>query len=62
MTVANASYYAAQTGLNIKIAGNALQSAGLTAYRQSIEKETKTEYGSMVTVYFKTNTGITDDR
>lgn len=62
MTVANASYYAAQTGLNIKIAGNALQSAGLTAYRQSIEKETKTEYGSTVTVYFKTNTGITDDR
>ncbi len=60
MSVATATTTAAQNGLNIKISGNSLQSAGLTAYRQSIEKNTKTEYGSTVTVYFKTNTGITD--
>ncbi len=60
MNISTASVIAAQAGLNIKVTGNSLQSAGLTAYRQSIEKGTQIEYGSTVTVYFKTNTGITD--
>lgn len=60
MSIPQATYLAAQSGLNIKITGNSLQSSGLTAYRQSIEAQTETEYGSTVTVYFKTDTGITD--
>ncbi len=58
--ILTASYTAAQFGLNIKVSGNSLQSVGLVAYRQSIEKGTEVEYGSTITVYFKTNTGITD--
>lgn len=60
MTISQASLYATQAGLNIKVSGNSLQSAGLAAYRQSIEPGTEIEYGSTVTVYFKTETGITD--
>ncbi|MBQ7595760.1 MAG: PASTA domain-containing protein [Clostridia bacterium] len=60
MTVSQASLEAVNAGINIKITGNALKSAGLLAYRQSVAKETEVEYGSSVTVYFKTGTGITD--
>lgn len=60
MNISSASVAAAQAGLNIKVTGNSLQSAGLAAYRQNVEKGTKIEYGSTVTVYFKTDTGITD--
>lgn len=60
LNISSASLLATQSGLNIKISGNSLQSAGLAAYRQSVEPGTETEYGSTVTVYFKTDTGITD--
>lgn len=60
MTISQASMYAIQNGLNIKITGNSLQSSGLTAYRQNIEAGTEIEYGSTITVYFKTDSGITD--
>lgn len=60
MTISQASLYATQSGLNIKISGNSLQSAGLTAYRQNIEAGTEIEYGSTVTVYFRTDTDVAD--
>lgn len=60
MTISNAITAATQAGINIKISGNALESAGLTAYRQNIEKGTEVAYGSTVTVYFKSGTGIAD--
>lgn len=60
MTISRASEAAAEAGINIKITGNALNSTGLTAYRQSVESGASVEYGSTVTVYFKTGTGITD--
>lgn len=61
MTVSQASYEAIAAGVNIKISGNALKSSGLLAYRQNIEPGTEVEYGSSVTVYFKTGTGVRDD-
>ncbi len=60
MTISQASLYAVQAGLNVKVSGNSLQSAGLTAYRQNVEPGSEIEYGSTITVYFKTDTGITD--
>ncbi len=60
MTISNAIATATQAGINIKISGNSLQNAGLTAYRQNIEKGTQVAYGSTVTVYFKSGTGIAD--
>ncbi len=60
MSIYNAINAATQAGINIKISGNALQNAGLTAYRQNIEKGTQVAYGSTVTVYFKSGTGIAD--
>ena len=60
MTVSEANYEAATAGINIKISGNALTASGLTAYRQSIEAGKEIEYGSSVTVYFRTTTGVDD--
>ena len=60
MSISQASSEAVKAGINIRITGNALKSTGLTAYRQSVAKGTEVEYGSSVTVYFKTGTGITD--
>ncbi len=60
MSISQASSEAVKAGINIRITGNALKSTGLTAYRQSVAKGSEVEYGSSVTVYFKTGTGITD--
>lgn len=60
MTVSQANYEAANAGINIKISGNSLSATGLTAYRQSIDPGKEIEYGSSVTVYFRTTTGVND--
>lgn len=60
MTVSQAISAATAAGINVKVSGNSLQGAGLRAYRQSVEKGAEVEYGSTVTVYFKTGTGIVD--
>ena len=60
LTVSQATAKAIASGINIKISGNSLGSTGLAAYRQSVPKDSEVEYGSTVTVYFKTGTGITD--
>ncbi len=51
---------AASRSLNIKISGNTLQSGELVAYKQSEPLDTQVEVGSYVTVYFKSNKGVTD--
>lgn len=60
MTVSEANYEAVAAGINIKVSGNALSATGLTAYRQSVEKDREVEAGSTVTVYFRTTTGVND--
>lgn len=60
MTLTSANKYAISAGLNIKISGNALNEGELVSYSQSIEPGTEVEYGTTVTVYFKSNTGVSD--
>lgn len=60
MTLSMANKYALSAGLNIKISGNALNEGELISYSQSIEAGQEVEYGSTVTVYFKSNTGVSD--
>lgn len=60
MSVSQANKYALSAGLNIKISGNALNTGELVSYDQSIAPEEEVEYGTTVTVYFKSNTGVSD--
>ena len=61
LSVNEATARALAVGINIKISGNSLLASELVSYKQSIEKGTKTAYGTVVTVSFKSNTGISDD-
>lgn len=60
MTITEANYAAVNAGINIKVSGNSLSDESLTAYRQSSLKGAEIEYGSTVTVYFRTTSGISD--
>lgn len=60
MTISEANYAAVNAGINIKVSGNSLSDESLTAYRQSSVKGTEIEYGSTVTVYFRSMSGISD--
>lgn len=60
MTLSMANKYALAAGLNIKISGNALNGGELISYSQSIVEGEEVEYGTTVTVYFKSNTGVSD--
>ena len=59
LSVSEASRRALNAGLNIKIAG-ITDGEGIVAYRQSIDKDTEVEAGTIITVYFKTNTNVDD--
>lgn len=61
MTVTEVNYAAINAGINIKVSGNSLSDSSLTAYRQSSAKGTEIEYGSTVTVYFRTTSGVSDN-
>jgi len=60
MSVTEANDAAIESGINIKVAGNSISSTGLQAYRQSIPAGSEIEYGSTITVYFRTTTGVDD--
>lgn len=60
MTITEANYAAVNAGINIKVSGNSLSEESMTAYRQSAEKGSEIEYGSTVTVYFRTTSGVSD--
>ncbi len=60
MTILQATNTANAAGINIKISGNSLLESELTAYKQSIEPGKEINYGTVVTVYFKSNMGVTD--
>lgn len=59
LSVTEASRRALNAGLNIRIAG-ITSGEGIVSYRQSLDKDTEVEAGSIITVYFKTNTNIDD--
>ena len=60
LTVSEANSAAAEAGLNIEIKGNNLSSATVVAYRQSTEKGTEVELGSVITVTFKNTRSVLD--
>ncbi len=53
MTPSQANSAAAKAKINIKFSGTGVSGSNLLAYQQSIEKDTKVEAGSTVTVYFR---------
>lgn len=60
MTPNQVNRYAHSLGINVKISGNVLNSSELVSYEQSIEAGETVEYGRTVTVYFMSNTGVSD--
>lgn len=59
LSISEANKRAINSGFNIKISGSSLDGEVLS-YRQSIEAGVQAELGSVITVYFKTDTGVSD--
>lgn len=60
LSISEANALAGEYNLNIEITGNDLSASNIVAYRQSTEKGTKVEYGSVVTVSFKNTNSVLD--
>ncbi len=60
LTISQANIAAGNAGLNMKITGNALESAGTISYSQNIPAETEVEIGTVITVSFRQTQGIED--
>ncbi|MBQ9531467.1 MAG: PASTA domain-containing protein [Eubacterium sp.] len=60
LTVSEANSAAADANLNIEISGNNLSSSTVVAYRQSTDKGTKVDIGSVITVSFKNTNSVLD--
>ncbi len=60
MTVSEANAAAGEYNLNIEISGNNLTASNVVAYRQSVDKGTQTEIGSVITVSFKNTNSVLD--
>lgn len=60
MSPAQVNKLAHSFGINVKISGNALNSSELVSYAQSYDPGEMIERGRTVTVYFKSNTGVSD--
>ena len=60
LTVSQANQLAVNSGFNIKISGSSFTSSEVVAYRQDYEAGSEAELGSVITVYFRTTSGIND--
>lgn len=60
LTMAEANRVAVNAGFNIKIAGTTQGAGAVLSYKQSIEKDTIAETGSVITVYFSSSENVTD--
>lgn len=60
LTVNEAKSLAKTNNLNIEINGNNLGSTAVVAYRQSEDKDTKVEYGTVISVTFKSTESVLD--
>ncbi len=56
--VSGVKKYAASEGVNVRISGNS--GSGVVSYDQSVEAGAETEYGTIITVYFKSYENIGD--
>ncbi len=60
LSISEANSVAAEYNINLEVTGNDLSASNIVAYRQSVEKGTKVEYGSVVTVSFKNTNSVLD--
>ncbi len=60
MSLSVAQRSANNLGLNIKISGNAFSGSDVLAYNQDVPKDTEVKYGEIITVYFKSYSGLSD--
>lgn len=60
VSVSQANQLAMNSGFNIKVSGSSSSGSEVLAYRQEYAAGTELELGSIITVYFKTVTGIID--
>ncbi|HZJ78712.1 MAG TPA: penicillin-binding transpeptidase domain-containing protein [Clostridia bacterium] len=60
LTITQANKKAVDSGFNIKITGNTLNSSELVSYKQSEKVGSKLEYGATITVHFKSNSGVSE--
>lgn len=59
LSISEANRKAVNAGFNIRISGSSSDSE-VRSYRQSVAASAKAELGTIITVYFKTNTGVQD--
>jgi stage V sporulation protein D (sporulation-specific penicillin-binding protein) len=60
LTVSEANKVASEYNLNIEISGNSLSSSTVVAYKQSTDKDTEVDIGSVITVTFKNTKSVLD--
>lgn len=60
MSLSMARKSANYLGINLNISGNAFSGSDILAYSQDIAKDTSVKYGTVVTVYFKAYSGVSD--
>jgi stage V sporulation protein D (sporulation-specific penicillin-binding protein) len=60
LTVSQANNLAVSNNLNIRISGSSSTESTVVAYKQDLEPESEVEAGSIVTVSFRTTTGVHD--
>lgn len=60
LSVSEVNQLASENGLNIRFSGNNLESGNVTACRQSSEKNSEVEKGTIITVFFMTSSGVSD--
>lgn len=60
LSVAAANQKALEYGLNPKIFGNSLTMGESKSYKQSVEKDTQVDEGTVVTIYFKSSVDVND--
>jgi stage V sporulation protein D (sporulation-specific penicillin-binding protein) len=60
LTVSEANKVASEYNLNIEISGNSLSTSTVVAYKQSTDKDTEVDIGSVITVTFKNTKSVLD--
>ena len=54
LTVSGVKTLAAKNNINVQFSGASLTQSGVVSYKQSIQKDTETDAGTIITVYFRT--------
>lgn len=60
LTMSDANRIAVNAGFNIKISGTTQGAGQVLSYKQSIAKDTPTEQGTVITVYFRSSDNVSD--